>query len=242
MKCGEIIVTFLLISFLVGCAAPLRTGTVDFLPPSAYPNFQNIDGLQIVAVPIVSEMKLKEIFGTDLKAANILPIHLIVQNNGNDEFEINSQQIFGISPTGEYTVAYNLNKAAEHVRSSSIGTTAVVGAVAGAVVGATAGATIGAGIGHASDNSSTGAESGATVGGTMGAVSGTAAGLSDSFTVQFKKELANLAFGDQVILPGDIKQGFIYMKWKNYSKIRVKIFNITSNKNKIREFNISVTR
>jgi outer membrane lipoprotein SlyB len=242
MKCGKIIIIFFLISFLVSCAAPLKTDTVTFLPPSAYPNFQNINGLQIVAVPIVSEMKLKEIFGTDLKVASILPIHLIVQNNGNDEFEINSQQIFGISQTGEYTVAYNINKAAEHVRSSSIGTTAVTGAVAGAVVGAAAGAAIGAGVGHASGDSSTGAESGAIIGGTMGATSGTAAGLSDSFTIQFKKELANLAFEDQVVFPGDIKQGFVYLKWKNYNKIRVKIFDITSNRTEIREFNISVTR
>lgn len=241
MKCGKIIISFL-ISFLVGCAAPLKTDTVTFLLPSSYPNFQYVNGLQIAVVPIVSKTKSEEMFGTDLKAANILPIHLVVQNIGNEEFEINSEQIFGISPNGEYTVSYNLNKAAEHVRSSSIGTTAVTGAVAGAVVGAAAGAAIGAGIGHASGDSSTGAESGAIIGGTVGATSGTAAGLSDSFTVQFKKELANLAFEDQVIFPADIKQGFVYLKWKSYDKIRIKIFNITANKTEIREFNISVTR
>lgn len=242
MKYVKIILISFLFSILISCASPLKTDTVTFLPPSSYPNFQTINGLQIVAIPIVSKMKLKEIFGTDLNAANILPIHLIVQNNGKNEFEINSQQIFGISPTGEYTVAYNLNKAAEHVRSSSIGTTAVTEAVAGAVVGAAAGAAIGAGIGHASGDTSTGAESGAIVGGTMGATSGSAAGLSDSFTIRFKEELANLAFEDQVVYPGEIKQGFVYMKWKNYNKIRVKIFDITSNKTEIREFNISVAR
>lgn len=242
MKCVKIIISFFLISFLVGCAAPLKTDTVTFLPPSSYPNYQDVNGLQIAVVPIVSKTKSEEMFGTDLKAANILPIHLVVQNIGNEEFEINSEQIFGISPNGEYTVAYNLNKAAEHVRSSSIGTTAVTGAVAGAVVGAAAGAAIGAGIGHASGDSSTGAASGAIIGGTVGATSGTAAGLSDSFTIQFKKELANLAFEDQVIFPADILQGFVYLKWKSYDKIRIKIFNITANKTEIREFNISVTR
>lgn len=242
MKCGQIIACFFLISFLVGCAVPLKTDTVTFLPPSSYQNYQNVNGLQIAVVPIASKTKSEEIFGTDLKEADILPIHLIVQNSGNEEFEINSKQIFGISPNGEYTVAYNLNKAAEHVRSSSIGTTAVTGAVAGAVIGAAAGAAMGAGIGHASGDSSTGAESGAIIGGTVGATSGTAAGLSDSFTVRFKKELANLAFEDQVIFPGDIKQGFVYLKWKSYDRIRIKIFNITANKTENREFNISVTR
>lgn len=242
MKCERNIIMFILISLLVGCAAPLKTDTVSFLPPSSYPNFQNIDGLQIAVVPIVSKAKCKEIFGTDLKSANILPVQLVVQNIGNNEFEINSQQVFGISPNGEYTVAYNLNKAAQHVRSSSIGTTAVAGAAAGAVVGAAAGAALGAGIGQATGYPSTGAESGAIIGGTVGATSGTSAGLSDSFTVQFKKELANIAFADQVIYPGDIKQGFVYLKWKTYDKIRVKIFDITANRSETQEFIISITR
>ena len=242
MKYKNNIIMFFLISFLGGCAAPLKTDTVTFLPPSSYTNFQNINGLQIAVVPIVSKTKSEEIFGTDLKTANILPIHIVVQNIGNNEFEINCQQIFGITPNGEYTVAYNLNRAAEHVRSSSIGTTAVTGAVAGAAVGAATGAAIGAGVGHASGDSSTGAQSGAVIGGTIGATSGAAAGLSDSFTIRFKKELANLAFEDEVVFPGDIKQGFVYMKWKNYNKIRVKIFDITSNKTEIREFDTSVIR
>ena len=63
-----------------------------------------------------------------------------------------------------------------------------------------------------------------------------------SFTVQFKKELANLAFEDQVIFPGDLKQGFVYLKWNIYGKIRVKIFDITANRIEIREFAISITR
>lgn len=230
------------ICFLISCAAPLKTDTVSFLPPSSYSNYKNINGLEIAVEPIVTKEKSKEIFGTDLKTANILPIHLIVQNTGEEEFEINCEQIFGISPNGEFTVAYHLNKAAEHVRSSSIGTTAVTNAVAGAVIGAAAGAAIGAGIGHAAGDTSTGAESGAIIGGATGATSGTAAGLSDSYTVKFKKELSNLAFEDQVIFPQDIKQGFVYMKWKNYIKIQVKIFNITANKNEIGEFFVSITR
>ena len=236
-------ITFLLLPALVaGCASPLKTDTVSFMPPSSYQNHQMVNGLEIAVVPIVSEQKSDEIFGTDMKEAEILPVHLVVQNSGNDEFEINSQQIFGISPNGEYTVAYNLIKAAEHVRGSSIGTTAVAGATAGAVVGAAVGAAVGAGVGHASGNSSTGAQSGAIIGGAVGATSGAAAGLSDSFTIQFKKELSNLAFEDQVIYPGDIKQGFIYLKWKSYTKIRMKVFNITTNDTSLMEFNVHVVR
>ncbi|NWH06914.1 hypothetical protein [Desulfobacter latus] len=188
------------------------------MPPSAYPGAKEIDGLKLVVVPVDSPRKLKETFGTDLKAANIIPFHLIVENSGRKEFEITQQQMFGISENGEYTVAYNLNKAAEHVRSSSIGTTAVTNAVAGAIAGVAVGAAVGATAGHIADDTSQGAETGALIGGTVGATSGAGAGLSDSYTVKFKKELANLAFEDRVVYPGDIQQGFIYFKWQNYRK------------------------
>ncbi len=219
---------FTLLSFLLfifSCAAPLKTDTVSFMPPSAYPEAIKIDGLELAVIPFDSVNRCVETFGTDLKDAEIIPFHLVVQNNGTKEFEINHSQIFAIKNNGEYTVAYNLNKAAENVRSSSIGTTAVTNAVAGAVAGAVVGGALGAAVG----GDSQGAETGAIIGGTVGASSGAAAGLSDSYTVQFKKELANLAFENKVIYPGDIQQGFIYFKWKNYSKIRIKLFNITDN-------------
>lgn len=233
----------LLITFILsGCAAPLRTDTVSFNSPSAYQNKQEIDGLQIAVVPIDSLERSKEFFGTDLKAADILPVHLIVQNSGEKEFEINHQQVFGVTPDGKYTVAYSLNKTAEHVRRSSIGSTAVAGAVAGTLAGAAIGAGIGAGVGYAGGDVSQGAATGAIIGGASGAAVGTAEGLSDSFTVKFKQELANLAFEDRVIFPGDIQQGFIYLKWSSYNKIRVKVLNITDNTIHEIMFDVSVKR
>ncbi len=237
-------VIYILTSILIfsGCAAPLKTDTVSFNSPSSYHNKQEIDGLQIAVVPIDSVEKSKEIFGTDLKAADVLPVHLIVQNSGSKEFEINHQQIFGVTSDGKYTVAYTLNKTAEHVRQSSIGSTAVAGAVAGTLAGAAIGAGIGAGVGYAGGNASRGAATGAIIGGTTGAAAGTAEGLSDSFTVKFKQELANLAFEDRVIFPGDIQQGFIYLKWEYYNRIRMKVLNITDNKIQELMFDVSITR
>lgn len=243
MLYNKLILYGLLIAFILsGCAAPLKTDTVSFNSPSAYQNKQEIDGLQIAVVPIDSLEKSKETFGTDLKAANILPVHLIVQNSGTKELEINHQQIFGITPDGKYTVAYSLNKAAEHVRKSSIGSTAVAGAVAGTLAGAAIGAGIGAGVGYAGGDVSQGAATGAIIGGATGAAVGASEGLSDSFTIKFKQELANLAFEDRVIFPGDIQQGFIYLKWDHYNKIRMKVLNITDNKIQELMFDVSVKR
>jgi len=62
------------------------------------------------------------------------------------------------------------------------------------------------------------------------------------FPVKFKQELANLAFEDRVIFQGDIQQGFIYLKWQPYNKIRMKLFNITDNKYYDLLFDIAVMR
>jgi len=233
--------TFLLV-FVFSCASPLKTDTVSFGLPSTQKNYQEIEGLQIAIIPVDSVKKLDEIFGTDLKDAEVLPLQLVVENKGNKEFEINNQQIFGITQDQQLTVAYSLNKAAEHVRKSSIGTTAVTHAVAGAVAGAAVGAAIGAAAGSAAGDTSSGAATGAAVGGAVGGTAGASAGLSDSITIKFKKELANLEFGDRVVFPGDIQQGFVYLKWKPYQTIRVKLFNITDNKIQQLKFNVSINR
>ncbi|RMH30841.1 MAG: hypothetical protein D6690_18025 [Nitrospirae bacterium] len=224
LLCLVLIITF------SACAAPLKTDTVSFKSPVSYPSHQEVEGLHLAIDAIDSVDRSEAIFGTDLKEANILPIHLIVHNQGTKEFEINALQVFGITASGEITAAYSLQKSAEHVRQSSIGTTAVTGAIAGAVAGAAAGAAVGAAIGGAAGDASAGAASGAAIGGATGGVAGTSAGLSDSFTMRFKKELAALAFEDRVIYPGDLQQGFVYLKWKPYQKIRMKLFNITDNK------------
>jgi hypothetical protein len=232
----------IIILFIFGCSAPLKTDTVSFKLPSSYVNHKSVDGLNIAVIPVDTLKESEKTFGTDLKTANILPVHLVIQNSSNKEFEVNHQQIFAINPNEELTVAYNLNKTAEHVRSSSIGTTTATKAMAGALAGAAIGAGLGAAIGSASGNSDSGAGTGAALGAAVGGTSGAGAGLSDSITFQFKRELANLSFGDRVIFQGDIQQGFIYFKWQNYKKIRLNVFNITDNKMNELIFDISVNR
>jgi hypothetical protein len=230
-------ILLLVVMFSCGCGLPMEVDTVTFDPPSAISNRQVIDGLEIAVKPIDQLEESEEIFSTDVKDANILPIQLITYNGGVKEFEINHTQIFGITEDGRMTVAYTLNRAAQHVRKSSIGTTAVAGAVTGAVLGAAVGAGIGAGV-----DGSSGAESGAIIGGSVGAASGLGSGLSDSFTLAFKKQLAILAFEDRVVFPGDIQQGFVYLKWQKYNSVRVKVFDITDNKYHELYFPIYVSR
>jgi len=185
----------------VGCAAPLRTTVAPFRLPEFYPSFVRIEGLELAVDPIDAEDKSTRVFGTDLRSADVLPIHLIIKNGGSHEFEINAAQIFVISAAGEFAGAYTLHQATQQVRDSSIGTTTATGLVVGAV----AGAAVGAAIGGAATGRGSGAATGAAVGGAVGGTGGVAAGTSDVITQRFKRELAGHDFGDRVIAPGNIE-------------------------------------
>lgn len=227
---------------IVGCASPLQVDTASFKAPTSYANHQVIEGLEIAIVPIDDKAASKETFGTDMRSAQVLPIQLIVRNAGTREFEINHTQIYGIGAGDQYTVAYTLGRAAERVRGSSIGTTAVAGATAGAVASAAAGAALGAAIGGAGGDAGTGAAVGAAIGATTGTAAGLAEGLSDRFTMEFKRQLATLAFEDRVVFPGDIQQGFIYLKWQPYQSLRIKLFDISANLIHELQFPIQLSR
>jgi outer membrane lipoprotein SlyB len=235
------VLTLLAILFLSSCAQPLRSSVAPFRPPETLPNARQVGTLVIAADPIDTPQKSTRIFGTDLAAAGILPVHLIVSNKGTQEYEIDAAQIFGVAG-GEYFPAYNLDQASRRVRESSIGTTVATQAALGAIALGAAGAAVGAGIGHAAGNAGAGAGAGAAVGATSGALGGAAAGSSDSYTNRFRHELAVQDFGAKNIYGGDLYRGFIYFQAQPYTAIRVKVTNISERKSEVIEIPLQVAR
>lgn len=228
----------LLIASLAGaCAAPLKTTAPSFRLPSEYRSFIRWEGLEVAIDPIDTVEKSNAIFGTDMWEAMVLPLHLIVRNTGSHEFEIAAVQIFGVTRGGELANSYTLDQAAVRVRESSIGTTAATGALVGGIAGAAAGAAIGGAIAGGR-----GAGTGAAVGAATGGVVGTAEGTSDSIAHRFRRELAAQDFGNRVIRPGYIEQGFLYMKWAQYESVRLLLFDITTNKRQEISVPIGVVR
>ena len=217
---------------VVACAAPLKTNPIRFKEPSTYLFRESYEGMEIGVDIINTSDKSRQFFGTEMAQADILPIQLVVKNAGRRELEIDSSQIFAQNQDNEYVAAFNLRQASEHARASSLGTTMAAGAAVGALAGAAVGAGIGAGIGSATGNTGRGAATGAAVAGTTGTAAGVAAGASDSLTVRFRKELAELYFGDRVIYPGNFESGFIYFPLGNYTRVRIKILNITDSETK----------
>lgn len=237
VKPGVLSVILLVFAFTSACSAPLKTSVAEFRLPANYPSFVRWEGLEVAVDPIDTPEESEAIFGTDMWDASVLPLHLIIKNSGTHEFEVDSRQIFGVAASGDMAGAYTLDQATDRVRASSIGTTAATGAI----LGGTAGAAVGAAIGGAAAGGS-GAATGAAVGGTVGAASGTAEGTSDSITHRFRRELAAQDFGDRVVRPGNIEHGFLYLKWGQYSTVRMLVFDITTNKRQEMLLTITVVR
>lgn len=229
---GRIINLFLVAVLAAACAAPLKTNPIRFKEPSSYLIRETYEGLELGIDIIDTSEKSTQFFGTDMALADILPVQVVAKNSGRKEFEIDSSQIFGLNRDGEYVAAFNLRQASEHARASSLGTTTAAGAAVGAIAGAAVGAGIGAGIGSATGNTGRGAATGAAVAGTYGTAAGAASGASDSITIQFRKELAELYFGDRVVYPGNFATGFVYLPLGNYKGLRIKILNITDSQTK----------
>jgi hypothetical protein len=76
----------------ISCAGPLRTAVAPFQPPETLANHEKVWDLIVAADVIDTPEKSNRIFGTDLAAAGLLPVHLIVSNKGNEEFELDSAQ------------------------------------------------------------------------------------------------------------------------------------------------------
>jgi hypothetical protein len=235
MKLLVLILAFSMIS----CAAPLSTTVAPFQLPENLPNHKKVWDLIVAADVIDTPEKSNRIFGTDLAAAGLLPVHLIVSNKGNEEFELDSAQVFGVY--GEvFFPAYTLSQAAQLVRASSIGTTIAAQTAVGTLALGVAGAAAGAGIGYAAGNAGAGAAAGGAFGGSAGALSGAAAGASDSYTHRFRHELAVQDFGAKNIFAGDLYRGFIYFQRHPYSILRVKVTNLSQRKTEVIEIPITV--
>jgi hypothetical protein len=73
-------------------------------------------------------------------------------------------------------------------------------------------------------------------------VAGTAEGTADTITQRFRRELAAQDFSDRVIRPGHIEHGFLYMKWAQYQRVRLLLFDTPTNQRQEISVPIMVSR
>jgi hypothetical protein len=226
------IISILIIFVFFGCTH-FQSNVVPIKQPSAYPNHVNVDGLIVAIEPLRDVEALKQQFGVDLSNADVLPVKLIVKNEGDHEVEIDSTQIFGLLADGTMYNAYQLDQATGRIRHSEIGKEMAVGAAIGAAAGIVAGAAAGAAIGAAAGGGSDSVALGAAIGGGVGGVSGGVVGATergDAISAKIRRELRRLDWGDRVIYPGKLIYGFLFFSRKDYQKIDINIFDIMTNK------------
>lgn len=87
-----LVVSILLIS-LVACAT-YRRKPLPFKSPASYDNATEVAGALVGAEAFVDRRATKEAFGFDIRAAGMLPVQIVFDNQGPHPLEINVAQTF----------------------------------------------------------------------------------------------------------------------------------------------------
>jgi hypothetical protein len=221
----KLLAILLLTSLIAGCAT-FRDNPTSFKEPSDYSNYVNLNGVNIACEALDSRIASKRQFNVDLNRIGVLPVRLIVRNTGPDEIKIDRAQVFGILNNGGMYNTLALHQSIDRITRSQ----AKRGAAGGALLGAVAGGALGAGMGAiAGGGDSFATATGAAMGGTFGAIAGGTVG-ADSIAAYIGESMWYLNWGDRVVHPGYLENGFIFLPKADYQKIEIGVYNIAKNK------------
>lgn len=157
-----------------GCTA-YKSQYVSFRPPDAYANKQEFNGALIGAEAYAGRDEATEAFGFDIREAGLLPVQVIISNQGGKSLQIVTDQTFLVDAQGRYWQIVPNQVAVERVEKSTQLAALGKGAGVGALWGAAGGAILGAAIGIVSgENVGNAMGKGAALGAAGGAVIGTA--------------------------------------------------------------------
>jgi hypothetical protein len=194
-----------------GCVS-YKSREVSFRPPSAYPNMQVVAGAQVAASAYADKAAAKEAFGFDVREAGLLPVQVIIDNDGRHPLGVVPEQTFLVDAEGNFWNLLDNRTAYQRVEKSSEYARIGKGAGKGSLLGGAGGAVVGAAIGIlAGENVGDAAMRGAAVGAAGGAVIGGAeAGTSDEGGRQISRDLANKDLKNQAVQPGALGRGFLF--------------------------------
>ena len=224
------IVSILLIfsvAALFGCATAYKAKHLSFKAPTAYPNYTQVDGVGIGARAYVSPEKAKEAFGFDIRAAGMLPVEIVFDNQGRSSLEIDGSQTFledgegNLWPILSSKIAYE--RATKYAKTNQVFKS---GAYHG-FLGATAGAIIGAAIGIVSGENAVrsagkGAALGAAAGATLGGVDSYGSNRARRNIIQ---DLREKSLQYRPIPPDGLSFGFLFFpgEAKTAKLLRLKV-------------------
>ena len=204
----------LMVSCLIlsACSTAYQAKPLPFKTPAAYGNAVQIDGAQVAARAFVDPDEARGAFGFDIRAAGMLPVQVVIDNQSSHTFEINSQQSFLEDLQGNLWPI--LNRQLAHERATRFAKTREIfeqgayagflGAAAGSVIGAAIGIVTGDDVGSALGK---GAAVGAAAGASLGGVSGYA---SDDARRSIAVDLKDKSLANRAIEPGMLALGVLF--------------------------------
>ena len=231
-KTASILLICFGIVLLLGCGPNYQIKPVSFKTPDVYNNAKSVAGVLVVAKAFVNVAETKEAFGFDIHKAGILPIQVVFDNKGPNQFEVNGDQTFledgegNLWPILSNKIAYE--RATKYAEANQM---FKEGARKGAL-GAATGAIIGAAIGIVTDEGiATSAGKGAAVGAAAGATLGAAAEAGyGKARRDIIDDLHEKSLRSTIIQSGSIAHGLLFFpgEAKSITKLRLQIVEIDS--------------
>jgi hypothetical protein len=210
MKIKAILATVLII--LVASCATYKVKPVPLRSPASYPNAVRVAEAVVGAEAYSDRQKAKEAFGFDVRAAGMLPVQVVFDNEGPHPLKINPGQTFledqaeNLWPILSDQIAYERATRYAHTKeifkegayAGFLGAT--FGALIGAAIGIVAGENVGSALGK-------GAAIGAAAGGTLGGIKGY---TSDEARQRIMQDLNQKSLTNKPIDPKNIAYGFLF--------------------------------
>jgi hypothetical protein len=203
---GIIIVSF-------GCATSYKARPLPFKHPSAYPNATQVAGATIGSKAFADKEEARTAFGFDIREAGMLPIQVVVDNQGSAGLSIVANQTFlqdkegNLWPILSDRFAYErVTKYAQTKRIFKEGAYAgVMSGAAGAIIGAAIGIVTGENVASAAGK---GAAVGAAAGATLGGLGGYAS--ADQARRRVMEDFQDKSLENKPFLPNELSYGFIF--------------------------------
>lgn len=207
----RIIILVAILGILFGCTS-YKTQYVGFRPAEDYQNRQIVNDLTVGAEAYADKEAAREAFGFNIKGTGLLPVQLVMNNQGASTFEINASQTFLKDENGRLWNVMANQSAVERIDEATQTGAIGKGAGRGAMLGAAGGAILGAAIGVVTGNSVLeSAGKGAAVGGAGGALYGGAgAGTESGRHWTISDDIKYKGLEGKSIPPQALANGFIF--------------------------------
>ncbi len=213
------------LTLLTGCSSYQET-----VQPIKIPQYQSkkveVNGAYIIAEAYVEPKIAKEKFGFDIRGAGIIPVQVVIQNNGNHTILIDEEQTFLIDEKGQGWPLLSFEQVYNRIKDKVEIGEAVQGAKKPSILGAAAGAIIGAAIAIVSgENVGKATGKGAAAGAAAGILIGGAQSMAQA-EEKIKDDLTHKTLRNRVIAPKELVHGFLFFPGRKEEAQSVKVLRL----------------